>query len=83
MTRNAEALASFVAYCEANPEQRFWQALRNWSRYDYVLGYNGEVYGLYALAEKTRTRLHDTFNLEGLSGTRGTPWGDDFEAKPD
>jgi hypothetical protein len=30
--RNAETLASFVAYCQANPEQRFWQALRNWAR---------------------------------------------------
>ena len=29
---NKETLQSFVAYCEANPEQRFWQALRNWQR---------------------------------------------------
>lgn len=36
MTRNSELLASFVAYCEANPNQRFWQALRNWSDYNYI-----------------------------------------------
>jgi hypothetical protein len=36
-TRNSEVLASFVAYCEANPEQRFWQALRNWTKYNFVL----------------------------------------------
>lgn len=28
---NEETLKSFIAYCEANPEQRFWQALRNWA----------------------------------------------------
>lgn len=29
--KNAELLASFTTYCYENPEQRFWQALRNWS----------------------------------------------------
>jgi hypothetical protein len=24
-------LESFSAYCQERPEQRFWQALRNWS----------------------------------------------------
>jgi hypothetical protein len=28
---NQELLSDFAAYCEAHPEQRFWQALRNWS----------------------------------------------------
>lgn len=36
-TRNSEVLASFVAYCEANPELRFWQALRNWSEWSFIL----------------------------------------------
>ena len=25
-------LVSFTDYCVAHPEQRFWQALRNWAR---------------------------------------------------
>lgn len=29
-TRNSEVLAQFVAYCQAHPTERFWQALRNW-----------------------------------------------------
>jgi len=29
-SRNSKVLRSFVEYCEANPEYRFWQALRNW-----------------------------------------------------
>lgn len=30
-TRNSEVLASFVAYCEAHPDLRFWQALMAWT----------------------------------------------------
>lgn len=29
--KNEAELKSFIAYCEANPNERFWQALRNWS----------------------------------------------------
>ena len=35
-TRNSEVLAAFVAYCKANPSQRFWQALLNWSGCDFI-----------------------------------------------
>ena len=31
-------LKSFIKYCEKNPEQRFWQALRNWSKYNFIYG---------------------------------------------
>ena len=36
-TRNSEVRASFVRYCEQHPDERFWQALRNWSGHEYVL----------------------------------------------
>ena len=26
-----------VSYCEKHPEERFWQALRNWSGWGFVL----------------------------------------------
>jgi len=29
-------LESFVVYCQEHPEERFWQALRNWSRWSFV-----------------------------------------------
>lgn len=32
---NQKTLSSFVSYCEAHPEQRFWQALRNWANEYY------------------------------------------------
>jgi hypothetical protein len=35
-TRNSEVLKSFVEYCEAHPQERFWQALRNWSGHSFV-----------------------------------------------
>jgi hypothetical protein len=28
--RSGECLRSFVDYCIKHPEERFWQALRNW-----------------------------------------------------
>jgi len=34
-SRNVETLTDFVKYCEAHPEQRFWQALRNWNQLNH------------------------------------------------
>lgn len=31
-SRNEELMKSFSDYCMKHPEQRFWQALRNWAR---------------------------------------------------
>lgn len=30
--KSKEKLESFVKYCEENPGERFWQALKNWSK---------------------------------------------------
>lgn len=30
-------LLSFIKYCIAHPQERFWQALRNWSGSPYIL----------------------------------------------
>jgi len=35
ISKNVAALISFNNYCEAHPEERFWQALRNWSNSYY------------------------------------------------
>lgn len=40
MSKNISQLKSFTAYCEAHPEERFWQALRNWSQYSFIYGSN-------------------------------------------
>ncbi len=31
-TENSEQLNSFTRYCLSHPQERFWQALRNWDR---------------------------------------------------
>jgi hypothetical protein len=36
-SRNSPVLASFALYCQENPEERFWQAIRNWTECSYVL----------------------------------------------
>jgi len=35
--KNNKVLESFAAYCKAHPTERFWQALRNWSAYNFIL----------------------------------------------
>jgi hypothetical protein len=35
-SRNRKILDSFVKYCEEHPQERFWQALRNWSRFNFI-----------------------------------------------
>ncbi len=34
--KSQKLLESFVTYCQENPEFRFWQALRNWSRWSFI-----------------------------------------------
>jgi hypothetical protein len=36
MNKNRELLDEFIAYCDAHPEMRFWQALRNWCGWNFV-----------------------------------------------
>jgi len=36
--KSKELLDSFTKYCENNPEQRFWQALTNWSKFKFIFG---------------------------------------------
>ena len=36
-SKNSTTLDSFTDYCRQNPDQRFWQALRNWIEADFVL----------------------------------------------
>lgn len=33
---NKKLLNSFIKYCEKHPEERFWQALRNWSGAKFI-----------------------------------------------
>lgn len=57
-TRNSKILANFVAYCQSHPHERFWQALRNWSGYHFVLVAEADAF-------IRPTNYKDTFNWEG------------------
>ena len=42
-SENKELLDSFVKYCEAHPNERFWQALSNWSPFFFVYGSQKQI----------------------------------------
>lgn len=54
-SKNEKTLQSFIDYCKAHPEQRFWQALRNWSPFSFIYGGGQFV---------EHPALQDTFYLE-------------------
>jgi hypothetical protein len=54
-TRNEEQLTNFTEFCRANPELRFYQALRAWSGYGAI----------FVADDVDGTGLKDTFYWEG------------------
>ena len=58
-TRNGRVLLSFIDYCLAHPDQRFWQALLNWSKVPFILV---STHHAYDVTEGTVT---DPYNWEG------------------
>jgi len=35
--KNSKLLQSFSYYCSKHPEERFWQALRNWAKIPFLM----------------------------------------------
>lgn len=35
--KSTTQLQDFMKYCANHPDERFWQALRNWSEFGYIL----------------------------------------------
>jgi hypothetical protein len=62
MNRNAKRLASFVAFCEAHPDLRFWQALLNWANVNFIYVSSCPSMNISPNAE---IELRDTFYWEG------------------
>jgi hypothetical protein len=60
--RNSEQLDSLVEYCQAHPDERFWQALRNWSGWQHVLVSNDSD---FVFSPVTKGKIQDTFEWEG------------------
>lgn len=65
-TRNSEVLDSFVKYCEANPDLRFWQALLNWSGLSYIVHLGAPAAWVKCVDENGKQVLvQDTYYWEG------------------
>jgi hypothetical protein len=62
-SRNGKVLLSFVAYCIANPNLRFWQALCSWAGVGYIAVTYTPPYML-----EDSDELTDTFPWEGRNG---------------
>lgn len=56
MNKNKDLLAGFTKYCEEHPEQRFWQALRNWAGVAFVLTSDD-----FDFTARTYSTVQDTF----------------------
>jgi len=56
--------SEFAAYVAVRPEQRFFQAVRNWSGYNFIFGSTAKDADDYS-------QLEDTFNLKTKGSKRG------------
>lgn len=73
MNKNQESLLEFIKYCFEHPQERFWQALRNWSQYYFIFGWrpkkplrmkeDGNHY-VEGIEEMEKMGLEDTFYWE-------------------
>ena len=65
-SKNTEQLKSLIEYCEAHPEERLWQCIRNWANTDVLFKANmtnkGE--GTRVVVDGTPFHLKDTFYEE-------------------
>ena len=55
LSRNSAVLWSFCDYCSHHTQERFWQALRNWSGYSYIYANDCD-------------QIRDTFYWESRNG---------------
>jgi len=60
--RSRKELSSFILYCQNHPEERFWQALQNWSGYSAIMAID-KVGGRGAGGIVNQT--HNTFYIKG------------------
>lgn len=56
-----DLLDDFADYCRDHPTERFWQALRNWSGYGFILATN---------SPDAKSFANDTFYWQARNGMR-------------
>ncbi len=52
-SKNSKQLRKFVLYCLENPDQRFWQALRNWDNSAFIFRQKRNEQGMTQQIEDT------------------------------
>jgi hypothetical protein len=67
-SRNGKLLESFVGYCITHPNERFWQALRNWANVGYILASGISPVNMQDADAVVPGVVKDTFNWEGRNG---------------
>ena len=63
--QSADQLHDFYKYCAGHPNERFWQALRNWSDSDFIFaGHMSNTKGGkdFATVDGVKIYIEDTFN---------------------
>ena len=61
----AEKIAkNLLKYIQANPQERFWQALLNFTHLPYILISDRPPMGQYKNTQGEEIDLKDTYNLE-------------------
>lgn len=61
VSKNRDLLRSFVDYCHRHPEERFWQALRNWCGWPFLYVSQDAPYA-------NTVSVRDTFYWESRNG---------------
>jgi hypothetical protein len=56
-----KTLKSFVNYSEKHPQERFWQALCNWAKVNYILFAKNSS---WSTCEDQKYNLSDTYYIE-------------------
>ena len=62
--KSQDLLNDFADYCLKNPEERFWQVLRNWSGKNFILASDASSY------ERRKELAEDTFYWEARNGPK-------------
>lgn len=58
--KNRDLLIDFTQYCANHPDERFWQALRNWAEVDAIY-----IQNYLEPKENLEFKSTDTFYFEG------------------
>ena len=61
--RDKKTKISFMNYLINHPEQRFWQIVRNWSGYSFILGSTHWTHEMFdpKFMKKNKVEVTDTF----------------------